>query len=385
MFAPFVHEGFSPAATSVRPPLASRFTLDGSDDLEQQLTDICQFVQKKIRQIVPASQLEGLLLGGGYGRGEGGVLKTKTGDRAYNDLEFYVFVRGHNWVNEWRFGKLLHGLSENLSPQAGVEVEFKIISAAKLRRSPPSMFYYDLVMGHRQLWGSENLLAGCDHLRHGGAIPLSEATRLMMNRCSGLLFAQEKLAGKNFTPEDADFVGRNLAKAQLGFGDAVLTALGQYHWSCLERYDRLRNPALAKNFRWFSDVRRHHQTGIKFKLHPHCSPPDRDLLQKQFEELAALGSQVWLWLESKRLGRKFVSQNDYALCSLNKCPETQPWRNWLMNAKISRARIFFQRAAFRHPRERLLNRLALLLWERRATFAGEPAVDNYRKLWRQLN
>ena len=39
--------------------------------------------------------------------------------------------------------------------------------------------------------------------------------------------------------DDADFVGRNLAKDQLAFGDVLLTAHGQYHWSCQERHRRL--------------------------------------------------------------------------------------------------------------------------------------------------
>ncbi|PYL00604.1 MAG: hypothetical protein DME19_04505, partial [Verrucomicrobia bacterium] len=72
-------------------------------------------------------------------------------------------------------------------------------------------------------------------------IPLCEATRLLMNRCSGLLFARERLECAEFSPVDADFVERNLAKAQLAFGDAVLTAFGRYHWSCLERHKRLKS------------------------------------------------------------------------------------------------------------------------------------------------
>jgi len=71
-----------------------RFTIGGSDALEMQLTEICQRVADGVANIVPQSRLDAILLAGGYGRGEGGVLKTHEGERPYNDMEFYVFLRG---------------------------------------------------------------------------------------------------------------------------------------------------------------------------------------------------------------------------------------------------------------------------------------------------
>src|SRR5260221_1704182 len=130
------------------------------------------------------------------------------------------------------------------------------------------MFYYDLVSAHRWFLGDESLLSGCEHHRHGGDVPMSEATRLLMNRCSGLLLAKEKLESKFFGDEDADFVVRNIAKAQLALGDAVLTAFGQYHWSALVRNRRLLELEPEENLNWFSEVRRQHENGLKFKFHP---------------------------------------------------------------------------------------------------------------------
>ena len=68
--------------------MSPRFTLDGSEVLEAHLAATCDKVLSGIRALVPAARLDGILLGGGYGRGEGGVLKTAAGDQPYNDLEF---------------------------------------------------------------------------------------------------------------------------------------------------------------------------------------------------------------------------------------------------------------------------------------------------------
>lgn len=382
----------------------SRFTIDGSPAMESHLATTCDQVLAGVRQLAPASQLEGVLLGGGYGRGEGGVLKTPAGDLPYNDLEFYVFLRGNAILAEKKFRHPLHELGERLSPAAGLEVEFKVLTLDKLRRSAPSMFYYDLVAGHRWQLGDDTLLAGCEHHHDAAHIPLYEATRLLMNRCSGLLYAAERLERRDFGPEEADFVGRNLAKAQLAFGDVLLTAHGQYHWSCRERHQRLSqwcaSLAPAKNSfpaETAAKLLAQHESGVDFKLHPHRSTESRESLVARHQELSVLGKTLWLWLESKRLGTAFASAREYAATPLNLCPETSGLRNRLVNARA------FGAAALtdaRYPRERLFRALALLLWEPaaltdyrgplqanlRTTAADRPGLTTaYAGLWNRFN
>ncbi len=339
----------------------SRFTIDGSDALEKDLAQICDRVAAGVRQIIPNGRLEALLLGGGYGRGQGGVLKTESQDKPYNDLEFYVCLRGNDLLNQQKYSRAFHHLGETLSPQAGLEVEFKISSAKKLKAMPPTMFSYDLACGHRCLIGDDFFQKNSRY--EASEIRLIESTRLMMNRCSGLLFAKERLQRKRFTDDDADFAGRNHAKAQLGFGDAFLAAHGKYHWDCHERNRRLMNFSPEHKLPWMEDVRRHHEIGVEFKLHPHRSRASMELLCDNQRALTHLGSKIWLWLESQRLGTTFTSAREYALSQFDKCPETNPLRNILVNAKTFGPAIVWERKAMRYPRQRLLHSLALLLWE----------------------
>jgi hypothetical protein len=349
----------------------TRFTRDGSDQLEQHLASICDQFRAGVQAIVPARKLEALMLGGGYGRGEGGVLRTETGDQAYNDLEFYVCIRGNRHFNRWCYGFDLHKLAGSLSPAAGVDVEFKIISLAELRRSTTTMFYYDLVMGHHWLSGAVNSIHGCEHHRDARNIPLSEVTRLLMNRCSGLLFARERLEREPFTAEDADFVGRNLAKAQLAFGDAALASFGLYHWSCLERHKRLLRLTARESLAWLPAACDHHAAGVRFKLHPYRTQSSPAMLEARYDELCVMGISIWLWLEGRRLNCTFQSAREYAMSSTNKCPGTNPWRNRLLNLKAFGPAVFFAPKTARNPRERLLNALALLLWE---PWSSDPAL-----------
>jgi len=380
----------------------TRFTLDGSEQLEAHLARICDQVLAGVRPVVPASRLEAVLLGGGYGRGEGGVLKTADGDRPYNDLEFYVLVRGTSWLNERKFRAALHHLAETLTPEAGIEVEFKILSIQKLESSTITMHYYDLVTGHRRLFGGKDLLRRCRHHRAANTLPLSEATRLLMNRASGLLFSNSLLQKEPFTATDADFVGRNQAKAQLAFGDVFLTAHGLYHASCRERNCRLRSFTPSENIPWLEKIRSYHNYGVDFKLHPHTTAPDRDALKARQHELVSMALQLWLWLEARRLRQRFSSAVEYARCPINKCPETKFTRNVVVNATTFGAPVLLQEKRFRYPRERLFNALSLLLWEpatlreplllhnvqsELATHASDfdQIINAYQSLWRRFS
>jgi len=356
----------APGAENAR---RQRFTLDGDDALEWHLERTCARIVSGIRGLIAPRKLEAVILGGGYGRGEGGVLRGSSGDRPYNDLEFYVALRGNRHVNEIRYRRRLEVLGEILTHLADAEVEFKITSLAELAARPVSMFSYDLAAGHRFLWGGASVKPQADWGLHGcpGNIPQSEGTRLLMNRCSGLLFARVQLEREPFTQTAADFVRRNVAKAQLACGDAVLTAFGRYHWSCTERHRRLEELARSKHSVWFDAALQHHAMGVEFKLHPESGAITREALIKRHGEVTAFALKCWLWLEARRLGRTFPSARAYVDSACDKCPGSSLFFNVLLNLRADGFRLRARPTPWRHPRQRIFHSLALLLWEPEAT------------------
>jgi hypothetical protein len=354
-----------PAPAEAEAEEGRRFTRDGDDALEWHLERTCARIVSGIRGLIPAGKLEAIVLGGGYGRGEGGVLRDGKGDRPYNDLEFYVSVRGSRHINEIRYRRRLEVLGEILTHLADVEVEFKITSLAQMATRPVSMFSYDLAAGHRLLWGGESvdLLDGWERHHVSENIAQEEATRLLMNRCSGLLFARVQLGRGPFTPATADFVRRNVAKAQLACGDALLTAHGLYHWSCTERHRRLKELAREKHTLWYDEALRLHAAGVHFKLHPESGPIPRVVLLEKHAEVTAFALRCWLWLESRRLGRTFTSARAYVEADCDKCPGSSYFENLLLNLRADGFRLRSRSIPWRHPRQRLYHSLALLLWE----------------------
>jgi hypothetical protein len=371
---------YAPTAGSAPPDeariaLRRRYTLDGDDALERHLERACARIVSGVRGLIPARKLQAVILGGGYGRGEGGVLRGGAGDRPYNDLELYVAVSGNRHINEFLYHRRLAVLGEILTHLTDAEVELKVTSLAELAAQPVSMFSYDLSAGHRLLWSRDpaSRPVWSDPHRSPENIPEAEATRLLMNRCTGLLLARAQLEQETFTPGAADFVRRNVAKAQLACGDALLTAHGSYHWSCRERHRRLGDLARSKRSAWFDAALRHHAAGVEFKLHPGSGEVPRESLAAGHAEVTAFALKCWLWLEARRLGRTFTSARAYAEDACDKCPGTSPLLNILLNLRAGGLRVRAKPRPWRHPRQRILHSLALLLWEPLA--AAEPHLQ----------
>ena len=346
--------------------MRTRFTIDGSEELEDQLERFCRQVRLRALAQIARRDLEAIVLGGGYGRGEGGVLQTEVGDRPYNDLEFYVFLRGNRFYQEHRYARLLHNLGESLSRQSGLQVEFKIDCADRWRHSPVSMFSYDLLSGHRIILGDDSVFSKCEHHLDARAIPLAEAARLMFNRCSGLLLARELLQKGALAGDEMDFIGRNHAKLQLALGDAVLTAFRQYDSSARQRHWRLSSFTPEDSPPQWPEIQAHHGWGLLFKLHPRRVVKSVAEFEMEHRRLTDLAMRLWLWLEGRRLNNRFLSASDYALSAVDKCPGTPLWLNYILSLRTFGPKAALAPLSCRYPRGRLFNALALLLWDGKA-------------------
>ena len=374
-----------------------RYTRDGSEALENMLALSCERIGEKVKAIVPESQLEVLILAGGYGRGEGGVFKDGDQDLPYNDLEFFLYIKGSPRLNERKYHDAIHRLEHEMSEEVGIEVEFKISSLQSLASSEVNMFYYDLLCGHEVTVGTKDVLAGVEFSHHQDAskIPMHEATRLMMNRFSGLLFAKELLQQSELSKEDTDFITRNIAKAELAIGDALLCAHGQYHWSCVQRHENLK--ALAAEDLPMQEILSHHLVAVDFKLHPKLTSVSAEELVARHEEVSQLAWQVWRHIESLRLSYQILDAKSYALGG-DKCPETFALKNILLRLRSFGPKACLGERMFRYPREILLNVLAVLLWQPNAAdlnwlsgqFCTEigstdEALKAYKELWQRYN
>ncbi len=208
-------------------------------------------------------KLAAVVLGGGYGRGEGGVLKTPQGDRLYNDLDFFVFSSGGSRGENEQIHCGLARISEHWEKVLGIAVDFSPVkNLSALRRVSRTLMFQELLHGWIPVWGMVDLGKWIPALPPE-ELPFSEAVRLLLNRGMGLMFAGEYLtSGK----DDADFIVRNMNKAILGCGDALLLAAGQYRWRGQERVETFRRFVRQSGFS--EEHAASYEKAFQYKLKP---------------------------------------------------------------------------------------------------------------------
>ena len=193
--------------------------------------------------------LGGVVLGGGYGRGEGGVFVDGQSPRLSNDLDFYVVTEENASTTDIEaIGKALEPISRKWSLRLGIDVDFCTPRTPwRIRHDQERLMIQELVHGYVDVAGKKGseLFRNIDQ-REPSALPWTEAVRLLMNRGAGLLLSGEP-------GRDNVFIVRNINKCILGVGDARLIAKHQYRWKAEERssllMDELYTKALAWKFR----------------------------------------------------------------------------------------------------------------------------------------
>ena len=202
-----------------------------------------------------------VVLGGSYGRGDGGVRQDRENGVLYNDLDFFVFARNQCSSAD----QVLQTIARKYEHELKVDVDFsKVMSVSGIRKNAKRLMMQELKRGYRLVAG-EDLLAEYLPELPAEKLPFSEACRLLLNRGMGLLLAGEKIVENS---ADTDFILRNINKAILGACDAFLIAEHKYQWHIEERLAEINNSGLS------ADCKKLYAQAVKFK-----QAPNRDVAQ----------------------------------------------------------------------------------------------------------
>ena len=333
-------------------------------------------LSSEVRQAV-GHNLVALVLGGGYGRGEGGVLRVAGEERPYNDLDLVLIVRSRTAL-PW---EALHGIQHKYASLMGIEVDFsRPLTVDDVRAWPPTLMWTDLLQGHSVLDGPADIVtANAPDLRPD-RLPQVEATRLLVNRGAGLLWAM-RVARCSEPAPDPDFIRRNYYKCTLALGDALLISHGRFATPYTGRDDRLSQLLGELPLPFPFDLSRLYRDALRFKFWPGelASTPD----ERQLEEMASRWGQVLLYIESRRAQREFSSVGEYANWRHVREPEQNRLTRWPRNLVRNRQLGIW---SLRGPRERLYRELPTLLglWESKVP--DWPAASaRFLAVWKQVN
>lgn len=294
---------------------------------------------------------DAVILGGGYGRCEGGVTYSESGVATlFNDLDYFIFCSSPDHPELLAAVKQWEAVETEI---LGIDVEGKCLPRSDLGQVSHSMMFYDLVAGHRVVMGPENYLEDFVAQLDATSIATIEATRLLWNRGSGLLFAKADLEAS----QNADLIHRNQSKAKLAIGDAWLTVRGGYQSLASERNQALHASAVVD-----SAVVTLHDEGLAFKRRP-TEAPSMDVLRSTQDLLESVWLMHFLDVESTRLDRDFADAASYAAYRHKLYPESKVLRNFLLGIRDRLKRGGGIYPIWDYPRGALQRALVLLLSE----------------------
>lgn len=336
-----------------------RFTVDGSDELESRIARDMEAVRARVLEAVSPGELLALVLGGGYGRSEGGVFCVDGEERVYNDYDFFVVVPYASRRRRKALTAKLNGVKAEVEPGCGIHVDFSPpMPAAGLGKLPYELMFMEAKMGHHVVIGPADVFSALPNY-DTECPPLDECARLFMNRGIGLLLARTKLMQPSLNQEDHEFVVRNIYKAMMAMGDSVLFVRRDYSPSYIERRARF----LRQDLKGVpGGVREAYEASLDFKLRPRHEVPPGKTLDAWHREIVQLYLEVYLWFERQRLGMPALDWRVYAGLSsrLPGASALERLKNVMRNARHGRPA---GREWILHPRDRILKRLPALLSE----------------------
>lgn len=284
--------------TTVNVQMRSKYTHIYNKNIEALLDKILSEIKESVFMFKYGKDIEALVLGGGYARGDGGIIFDGAEAKLSNDLDFFIFLKSTK--NRGKIIEFFKMLSDKYSEELDIEVDFdypKLLSETK--RIWGTMMFQEMLQSHIVVCGDGNILDNIPRLNFSKTL-LSDAARLIMNRGVGLAIAYDKLPLAKFE-KDFYFVARNASKAVLAAGDTELVLNNKYALNCDDRLVNLDGLSNIGN-----DLKRAYRNALEFKYSPKLIK-DKKILESLLDEAERLWSGTARHIERVEFSpRKFL-------------------------------------------------------------------------------
>ena len=329
-------------------------------------------ISKDIQSLL-GNNLVALILGGGYGRHEGGSIVHHGEEYPYNDLDMVMVVK-HKWkIPTKKLDDLLDYYSQLLTVDVDIS---RPLTLKDIRNWPHWLMWHDLYNGHVVLFGDANILTNNAPSFIQDPPPLIEATRLLLNRGSGLLWSFLILKGEKPLP-DPDFIRRNYYKALLAMGDALLIANQQYTTRYHGRTIPLEKIVTDNQDFHNSPIMGLYRNALYFRMQPNSF--DHVTIQyQQLHEVTQLWENMFLYIENQRCNMQWTDMNEYASYNGLRERDQNGFGKWLRNTVRN---LQLGQLSLSYPREILYRTLPLLL----QCNCKDIDADRYLAIWQRFN
>jgi len=197
------------------------YTVQKNSLMDQQVDLDLQVITDHLK--AEFEDMVGLVLVGGFGRGEGGLILQNGQYRPENDYDFEMIT------NETVDAKKLHQIERQLAQKLDVKwVHIESRKKQSLPHLPFTQYIYDLKYGGRVIYGPKDLLQAIPSMSNS-AMPLCEGEKLLHTRLWCFLGAYTAdFETREPTKEETSFLISQMSKALLAICDAHLMLRGDY-------------------------------------------------------------------------------------------------------------------------------------------------------------
>ena len=342
-----------------------QFTALGSTELENRIASDLEHIADVVEDRL-GKRFDALVLGGGYGRGEGGGRHRDGTWEPFNDYDLFVVLKG---LPAWRRSSArseMAALGRSLEDTLGLEVELSAVRAEDLSSLPFTMMWCELVGGHHVVRGSSEVLRAAPEMA-SSRLPLFEGVHYLSNRAALILWSLVEDLG-------ADRTWKFVHKAWLAVGAAALIAEGRFavgygrRLAALERStpEALGSPPnLLERYREASEARQQP-----------APAPAVEVVEERLREVTRALLICWRWLEGLRVGTQFADFGQYAATPhLFEEARTQRPLNVLRHLRLlGSAGLRPSLAITEHPRTRPIRAIPALLEQRQLSRAVAQLV-----------
>lgn len=209
-----------------------------------------------IGRILNTVTVHSIILGGGFGRGEGSVLIDQGKIQAVNDYDLFVIISDDDQTD-------FRSTERKIAGELGIRLLDLIpIKYSTLPNLPSTQFYYDLKYGGRHLWG-ENLIDLIPQYKEGYVDPESGRTLILNRLICAIEAYSEKFEHQRMTTEEKFFLVNQTGKIVSACVEALLIKRSKYHHSYKKRRDIFKT-----EFPQEKDLQKLNERATEFKLQP---------------------------------------------------------------------------------------------------------------------
>lgn len=197
------------------------------------MDETCSKFKEIVLRHLGKEKVDSIILIGGYGRGEGGVIVKNNMILPHNNLDFQIILNTFKTSEAAKKrDAIIADVNKLISKEQMITLDFSFNTKFKIKFGVPQLVYYDMKFGHRLVYGDDNWLLNIQKYNSRN-ISLHDIRELLINRGT-LLILNKKILTKNELSKNKKMkmiVIKHLIKAIIGYGDALLYLHGKYHWS----------------------------------------------------------------------------------------------------------------------------------------------------------